>query len=124
MENGVKMNKMKKMYILWGMIVVGLFTLLLIFGFSYKNKVAVYKDLEQKLVKAEMRYIDEKFLYPDEKQSLKTEASLLIEGGYLTNLEVNDEKCDGYAIISKNKTVFDYKAYIKCPKYKTKGYQD
>ncbi len=118
------MNKMKQMYILWGMLVIGLFILLLIFGFSYKGKVAKYKELEEKIVEAEMRYVDENFLYPNQGDVLKTNASLLIEKGYLDSLDIEQENCSGYAEVKKDKTVFSYKAYIKCNNYKTKGYSE
>lgn len=117
------MNKMKKMYVVWGMLVVGLFILLTIIGVLYKNKTKVYKELETKLVQAEKRYVDEKFLYPEQNTSLKTTVSTLIENGYLDALEVNGESCDGYAVISKKSTVFDYKGFIKCSNYQTKGYE-
>ncbi len=118
------MNKIKKMYALWAIIVIGLFAFLTAFGFLYKKKTVVYKELEEKLETAEKRYIDAKFLYPDQNESLKTNATILIENGYLDALEINGEKCDGYAVIIKKDIAFEYKAYIKCPNYKTKGYKE
>ena len=118
------MNKMKRMYVIWGMLVVGLFILLTIFGFFYKKKTQVYKELENEIVKAEDRYVDEKFLYPEQNEIVKTKVSTLIDNGYLDSLEVNGEVCEGYATVRKKGAVYDYKGYIKCANYKTKGYQD
>lgn len=117
------MNKLQKMNIVWGIIVVIIFILLTVFGFSYKNKVKAYKELENKLVEAEKKYIDAHFLYPASNEELKTLSSTLIEEGYLDGLIINDETCDGYVIVSHESTVFEYKGYVSCSKYQTKGYK-
>lgn len=117
------MNKMKKMYFVWGIIIVALFLILILFGFVYKNKSSDYKILEQKLVEAEKKYIDAKFLYPQDNKELKVTADILMKNGYLEELKVNNEDCDGYATIQKNGTVFEYKGYVACKNYKTKGYE-
>jgi len=36
---------------------------------------------------------------------------------------VKDKECTGYVEVFKNNTVYDYKAYIKCDNYETKGYE-
>ena len=118
------MNKMKQMYVIWGMLVVGLFVLLTIFGFFYKKKTQVYKELENKLVEVEEQYVDEKFLYPEHNETVKTKASTLIDNGYLDSLEVNGEVCEGYATVYKKDSVYNYKGYVKCKNYQTKGYEN
>ncbi len=120
------MNQTKKTGIalmIWGIIVVTIFILLTVFGFTYKNKTKDYKDLEEKLVEAEKKYVDAKFLYPDDKNTIKTNAEVLIKEGFLENTKVKDETCDGYATIQKNGMSFEYKGYVKCKNYKTKGYE-
>lgn len=116
------MNKMKRIYGVWGVIVIGIFVLLTTFGFMYKNKSKDYKALEQKLVTAEKKYVDAKFLYPTDNQELKVTAETLKENGYLDSLEINGENCDGYATIKKKNAVFEYNGYISCKNYKSKGY--
>ncbi len=117
------MNKMTKVYIIWGVIVVFIFVLLTIFGFIYKNKSAIYKDLENRLVDAEKKYVDAKFLYPNNGEPLKISAEEMMDNGYLESMEIDDETCDGYAVIQKNGTVYEYKGFIKCNSYTTKGYE-
>lgn len=118
------MNKMKKMYAIWGIIVVLVFALLTAFGFLYKNKSSVYKDLEEKLVNAEKKYADAKFLYPQNSEIVKVTAKEMIEFGALDSLEKDGKSCDGYATIQKKGTVFEYKGYVSCENYKTKGFEN
>lgn len=117
------MNKMKKLSIIWGMIIIGLFILLTLFGILYKNKANVYKDLEKKLVEAEKKYADAHFAYPEKGNVLKTNAEDLIKETFLDNLEIEGDSCTGYATVTYNSTVFEYKGYVKCGKYTTKGYE-
>lgn len=118
------MNKMKKMYVIWGVVVVIIFGLLTAFGFLYKNKSEAYKILEEKLVTAEKKYADAKFLYPQNSELVKVSAQEMIEYGALDSLEYDGTTCDGYATIQKKGTVFEYKGYVSCENYKTKGYED
>ena len=117
------MDKMHKYSIIWGIILFAIVALLTTFGFVYKNKTKVYKDLESKIIKAEKIYVDEKFLYPDKGDTLKTSADELMENGYLDNLEISGKPCKGYAIVEMDNTVYEYKGYVSCDKYKTSGYE-
>lgn len=119
----VSMNKIKKMYAVWTLIVILIFIFLTILGFLFKNKTNIYKVLENQLVEAEKKYVDAKFLYPTTNEPLKINAKILIENGYMDELKIQDEICDGYAIISKKGTVFEYKGFVSCSNYKTKGYE-
>lgn len=116
------MNKMKKISIVWGLFAVFIVGLLTLFGFLYKSKVGVYKDLEEQLVSASKKYIEAKFLYPKENEEFKATSSELVESGFMEELKVNDEVCHGYVVVSKS-TVFNYKGYVECKNYKTKGYK-
>lgn len=118
------MNKMKKMYTVWGVIVVLVFVLLTVFGFLYKNKSGEYKTLEEKLVTAEKKYADAKFLYPQNNETVKVTAKEMMEYGALDALEHDGETCDGYATIQKKGTVYEFKGYVSCRNYKTKGYEN
>ena len=83
------MNHLKHYGIIWGIVVVGIFVLLTVFGFMYKDKSKAYKELEEKLVSAEKKYVDAKFLYPEENNTLKTSASELITSGFMEELNEN-----------------------------------
>jgi heme/copper-type cytochrome/quinol oxidase subunit 2 len=118
------MDKLKKYSIVWGLIVVLIFAFLTIFGFTYKEKTKPYKDLEKALVEAEKKYVDANFLYPQDGSELKTSASVLIENNYLDSLKKDDNECTGYATVLLNGTVYEYKGFIKCDNYTTKGYKE
>lgn len=117
------MNKIKRMYMVWGAVVVIIFILLTIFGFLYKNKFNGYKMLEEKLVEAEKKYADAEFLYPQNGEMVKITALEMIENGYLDSLEYQGETCDGYVTLQKNGTTYQYKGYVSCSNYKTMGYE-
>lgn len=116
------MNKIKNMYVVWVVIVVIIFILLTVFGFLYKNKSNGYKLLEEKLVEAEKKYADAKFLYPQNGEIVKITAHEMIENGFLDALKYEGETCDGYVTLQKNGTTYQYKGYVNCSNYKTKGY--
>jgi len=63
------MDKMGKLSIIWGIVLLIIVALLTTFGFVYKNKTMVYKELEKKLVEAEKKYVDAKFLYPQDDKT-------------------------------------------------------
>lgn len=117
------MKKIQILTVVWGMVVIGIFVLLTTFGIVYKNKSTVYKELEEKIVEAGKQYIDAKFLYPNDKEEVKTKVQTLIEEGYLDEFVVEDKTCDGYVVVKKGRTVYEYKGYVHCGQYKTKGYQ-
>ncbi len=116
------MEKKKKVYYVWGIVVVLIFVCLTVLGFVYKDKSSVYKELEQKLVEAQKKYIDNKFLYPQDDKEFKVKSTTLIENGFLDDLKVGDEECSGYASIKKKGAVYEYFGYVSCKNYKTKGY--
>lgn len=110
------------MYIIWGIVVVIIFILLTVFGFFYKDKSNGYKVLEEKLVNAEKKYADAKFLYPQNNETIKITALEMIENGYLDSLEYENEVCEGYVTLRKKGTTYEYKGYVSCNDYQTKGY--
>ncbi len=114
---------MKKVFIVWAVFLILIFTMLTAFGFFYKNKISNYRKLEEKIVDAEKKYVDAKFLYPTEGNRLLTDSTELIENGFLDHLQNGNETCDGYAEVTMKGKVYQYKGYIKCEKYKTKNYK-
>lgn len=120
------MNKVKnenKYLILWGFLVILLIGLLTAVGFVYKNKTKVYKELENSLVEAEKKYVEAKFLYPQDNETLKTTSEELLNENYIDNMAIDNQECTGYVKVYKDSTVFKYKAFIKCGRYTTKGYE-
>ncbi len=116
------MKKTNGLFIIWGILVVTLVILLTIIGFILKKTDKTYSKLEEKLVEVAEKYVDAKFLYPSDGFTTKVLASDLIKDDYLDELKIDNDTCDGYVIVSKE-MVYKYKAYIKCNKYTTKGYE-
>lgn len=117
------MNKIKTLYIVWGIVVIIVIALLTAFGFMYKNKTSSYKELEKEIAAASKRYVEIQFSYPAAGESIKVPAEKLIEKDLIGELKINDEVCTGYAIISRPATVYEYKGYVSCENYQTKGYE-
>ena len=115
------MNKLKTVWIVWGIIAVVLFASLTTLGFIYKNKTKKYKELEDKLVEVTKRYTSNEFNYAtDGKKEIITYKELK-DNNFFDKLIVNNKECDGYTIVEFD-GVTKYKAYIECDKYKTHGF--
>ena len=117
------MKKMQRMSIIWGCFLVLLVALLTGFGFLYKSKSSDYKKLEEELVNRAKKYVDARFLYPEENKAVKITYEEMKEHGFIEELKKGDHTCDGYVIVKSNGTVFEYKGYVSCPKYTTKDYE-
>lgn len=118
------MKRSNVLFVIWGVMVIVLVGLLTVLGFMLKDKNGKYEEVEDRLKKATSSYVDNKFLYPEDNENLKILSKDLIENGFLKSdeLKVNNDICSGYVILTKN-MVYEYKAYIKCNNYKTKGYK-
>lgn len=117
------LKQMRKVSFIWGFFLVSLVVILTVFCLIYKHKSNDYKDLEKSLVEASKKYVDSKFLYPEESKQIRISFSELKESGVITELKKEEQECDGYVIVKHNGTVFDYYGYIQCPNYETKGYE-
>lgn len=113
---------MKKILITWICVAIVLVAGLTILGFTITKKNKPYKNLEKKLTEAAEYYAG---VYPDilSSNNIKITNEELIDHKYSETLTVNNEKCDGYVVVEKNMGAFNYKAYIKCDNYETKGYK-
>lgn len=116
------LKMMKRLAIVWGIFLVLIFTCLTIFGFMYKSKSKVYKELENDFNEKTKQYVDQQFLYPDEGKTLKVTSDELIENEIISELKVNDDECIGYTLVTYD-SVYEYKSYIKCDHYTTRGYE-
>ena len=120
------MNSMKngnKYLILWGLLIAALISLLTTLGFAYKKKTDVYKKLEATLVEASKKYVDAKFLYPQDDRILKVTSDVLLSENQIETMSVDNQECTGYVNVFRDGTIFNYKAFIKCDRYTTKGYE-
>ena len=77
-----------------------------------------YSELELIVSSGALKYYEDRYKGTTDNMTIKT--SLLISNGYISNLyDEKGRKCSGYAKIVNNSTSV---AYIKCPTYKTNGY--
>lgn len=118
------MKKSNILFVIWGVIVVILVGLLTVLGFMLKGKNEKYEKIEDRLIKATSSYVDYNFLYPEGNEKVKILSKDLIENEFLKleELKTDDDTCTGYVMLKKD-VVYEYKAYIKCKNYTTKGYQ-
>lgn len=114
--------KNKKLFVVWGVLVVLIVGGLTTLGFLIEARDENYVQVEEKLLDSAKKYVDGKFLYPTDGEVLKVTKEEMIENGFLDELKYEDDTCTGYVTI-KLDGVYKYKAYIKCSKYTTKGYE-
>jgi len=119
----MNLKQMRRISIVWGIVLFLMVSGLTAVGFLYKSKSSGYKKLEEELVNYAEKYVEARFLYPEESQSLKITLDDLKTEGYLQELKKDDDSCDGYVILSHNDFAYHYKGYIKCSKYTTKSYK-
>ncbi len=118
--NTTSIKKMHTIGIVWGVIFIIVLGGLTIMGFVYKNKVVPYKELEQKLKDIAIQYVEKKVGYSD--SDMKVTGEELVEEGLIEELKVNDSSCEGYVMLKKVQEHYEQNSFIKCEKYKTKGY--
>ena len=88
------------------------------------NIIEIYsKDLEKKLVEVTKSYTATDFNFPVNGENIIITYNELHDNNMIDKLEVDNKKCDGYVELSFN-NVTEYKAYIKCDKYKTHGFEE
>ena len=114
------LRRMRLVSIIWGLVMFILVVGLTIIGMIYKSNVQKYKNVEQALVNAARKNVEDK--------SIEIENSIKFTKEELEN-EIDEKQkeilkdCEGYAKVEKKKNIYDYKGYIKCDKYKTKNYE-
>lgn len=118
------LKQMKRVSIIWGIVLFLIVAGLTVVGFIYKNKSSDYKRIEDELVNVTEKYVEAKFLYPKEKESIRIRLNELQDNGYMEELKKDEDICDGYVLLTNNGFIYEYKGYIKCPKYTTKGYDE
>lgn len=114
---------MNKLYILWGILLVCLFGALTVFGKKYLE-VKDYKDYEANLEESAKKYMGEHIgEYPKNDDLLYlTEEQL--EEYIIEKVEIEDDECSGFIVISNSNTGYKYDSYIKCNNYETKNYEN
>ena len=110
---------MKKTFAVMIVIAVMLVGGLTFIGFYLTNTNKEYYELEKILEDAAKRYFGQ---FPGElpSKSRAMSSSRLINEEFL---EEFDKKCSGYVEVKKSGNFYNYKAFINCPNYTTKGHK-
>lgn len=110
---------MHRLTVVWGTVMFILVAGLTFVGFYYKKKAASYQELETVLVDKASEYLEKHTEVDLNVEEIKITKADLIDEGYLDSLEKDGQYCDGYVLIRDN----EYKGYVKCDSYTTKGYE-
>lgn len=115
------MKELKRISIIWGLLLFLIFSVLTFFGLQWKKKTEPYLKLENTLVEKTKSYYETNHSYPNRGEKVKITYNELKENNVYNELKMNDFECDGYVIVT-NEGVINYKAYIKCQDYTSKDY--
>jgi len=111
---------MKKITIVWTIILVVIVAGLTVIGFKFK-KDNINNIMEDALVEQAERYLGlYPGLFPTLGNSKTFTAQELKDEGYDAGLE--EENCEGYIVVENTNGGFKYHPYVKCPDYTTEGY--
>lgn len=109
---------MKKIIIVWTIILVCIVSGLTYFGIRVKENT-IYELMEKEMVKQAKKYMSNIEIKPELNELRKIDVDELKDKGYDPKLESD---CHGYVIISNTEDGYKYTPYIKCEKYMTKDY--
>lgn len=113
---------MKKMVIVWVLLVFLIFGTLLYIGFQIQETTGPYMALEHNIEDAAYGYlkINDISLSLNEKFRINLES--LVDLDLIKTTSVDDDPCEGYVIAKKGLGGIDYTAYIKCNNYSSDNY--
>lgn len=111
---------MKKIIIVWTIILVCIVSGLTYFGIRVKENT-IYELMEEEIVKQAKKYMSDIEIKPELNELRKIDVDELKDKGYDPKLE---HDCIGYIIISNTDDGYKYNPYIKCEKYMTKDYKN
>ena len=117
---------MKKISILWIILIILLFFILIFIGLSVSKRTKPYKALESTIVEAMKVYYGQDInlkKLPEKNKISKISIEELENFGLPLTLNVNEDKCEAYGIVKAQSIAFSYKAFIKCENYTTNEYE-
>ena len=109
---------MKKIIIVWTIILVCIVSGLTYFGIRVKEN-EIYELMEKEIVHQAKKYMNNVEIKPELNELRKIDVDELKDKGLDPKLESD---CRGYVIISNTEDGYKYDPYIKCEKYMTKDY--
>ena len=112
---------MKKIAIIWTIVIVTIVGGLTIFGLNFK-KDKLGELSEEALVEQSKKYLGlYPALYPTKGEQIVLSDEKLKDEGYDPKLEGD---CIGYIVVKSTDMGFKYEPYVKCPNYTTNGYSN
>lgn len=111
---------MKKNMILSSILVILLVLTLTLIGLNTKKQNKEYKELETKLEKAAIGYYGENPSLISNNGTITSEELCIYDS--TINMIVKEDTCTGYVKTISNMGIYEYKPYISCKNYQTKGY--
>lgn len=115
---------MKKLTVMWVIIMTLMFTLVYSIGLSYSKTFKPYRTLEADYVEAAQIYLDMFEIKLNSYQTMEITSDELMSNNILTESSVDGDECTGYVVIKKKLVENEYKAYIKCQNYTTNDYEE
>lgn len=113
---------MKKMMTAWLFLCFLIFGTLYYIGFTYMQSVKDYRALENDLVESAQLYMDINKIALKFNEKLLIKGDTLLDETYINDMEVEEDTCEGYVVVKKGFTEYDYLPYIKCKDYTTVDY--
>ena len=111
---------MRKITIVWTIILLIIVGGLTLIGFHFKND-KVSNVMEESLKSQAEKYLNTYVgLYPKFGNQIKLTSEQLIDAGYDPSLNTG---CVGYVIVKNENMGFKFYPYVKCSDYTTKGYE-
>jgi len=118
---------MKKITIIWIILIVLLTITLTFIGLQVSNRTKPYKTLEGDIVEAMKIYYGQDSnlkKLPKENRETKISIKELKDFGLKINTTINDDECTGFGIVRGKSLSYSYTAFIKCDKYTTDKYEE
>ena len=116
---------MKKITIIWLILIILLTLLLTLIGFSILKKNKPYKEIEADIVEAMKVYYGQDSnlkKLPTKNREIKITIAELKKFGIKINTKVKNDSCTGFGIVKGKDVAHTYHGFIKCNKYETEEY--
>ena len=115
------MKELKRISIIWGLLLFTIFALLTFFALKWKHKTEPFFKLEDLIVEKTKSYFEMNHTYPTKDNYVIIPLSELKEHEMIEDFKVGEEECDGFVRVY-NEGVIKYTGYIKCDSYTSKDY--
>ena len=110
---------MKKLTVICVIFVLFLFGSLMYIGLSIQKQNKPYKSFESDLKEIAQTYILTNRVNIAVGGEYELLMSKMIEDNMLSINKVNEDECDGYVLIKRNISGYEYKPQIKCKNYES-----